>query len=924
MEHQELFSIRFPNGTVPTMNVLRWEGLEGINELGRWDLVVYTDETDATLVERTVVGASLVMSMHIAPDVVRQVSGIVVENVVLGRAEAGRMVYRLVCSPRAWLLTRRTNTRIFQDRTALDAVQAVLNEHKIAHRFSLAGKFPVRDYIVQYQESDWEFVVRLLAEEALFFWFEGPPEGGFEETLVVADSPHAYTSIAGSRVLRFRADLGGSMTLDEDMVASFEVRDMIETSVLTLRDYDFERPGLDLTTSVTAADGRISPTGGVALEAYEHHGEYEEADVDAENARSALLQMRARRRVGKGRSACRRLTSGAVFDLTDHDVTALDQPYVVTRVSHRGAVPKAADGLRVYENVFEVAPAQTAFCLPKPARRIRQTLETALVVGPSGHEIYCDRYGRIKVQFHWDREGRRNEQSSCFLRVAQGWSGSDFGHQFVPRIGMEVLVSFLGGDPDRPIVIGCIPNAHNPPQYVLPANATRSGIRTRSVPGGGGFNEIAFEDQAGNEQVYLHAQRNLDEEVGLDATSRVGRNQNQTVGKDDTLTVRGNRVETIGADQTTAVGSARSTVVGGAERSTVGSSRQVQIGGDDKLGVKGLVDVDIGGPRTTHISGRDELRVDRDRVQTIQGEHVLSVLGASRATYSGSCAINAAKGISFSLGSQKSPANSEGQLAGNLLLKGTGLIDIASEKTIRLRVGRTVLTLGPKEVRIETEKLILDSKLLQAHGEKGALNIAKEITLKGDVIKLASKDNAILELAQEAKLDGQAVKIKPGLAEEMAKREEREEQSATVETVTVTLFDLAGEPIKNAPYEVSFFGYYNEGTAADGTVKIPVFPDAQKALVRWGRPADIRKDGSDEPYEFTMEVHLETDGGEPDEALLKKLHNLGHTERDLTAAVRHYQLSMGLEPTGNPDDVRAEIEGRHGSGEPVKLVQGGE
>src|SRR5262249_20267565 len=153
--------------------------------------------------------------------------------------------------------------------------------------------------------------------------------------------------------------------------------------------------------------------------------------------------------------------------------------------------PKAAGTSRPYRNRFEVVPAETPSPPPRPARRVQQTLESAVVVGPAGQEIYCDRYGRVKVQFHWDRDGKRDEGSSCFLRVATAWAGADFGHQLVPRIGMEVLVSFLGGDPDRPVIIGCLANAHNPVPHALPQSKTRSGIRTRSSPGGGGHNEIA-------------------------------------------------------------------------------------------------------------------------------------------------------------------------------------------------------------------------------------------------------------------------------------------------------------------------------------------------------------------------------------------------------------------------------------------------
>jgi type VI secretion system secreted protein VgrG len=920
LEPRDFYSIRITSADLPPLTVARIEGREAMNELSSLDVVVYTLDADEVALERALLGAQAIVSIEVPRAGPRNIAGIIIDVAILGRTEGARHGFRLRLAPRAWLLTKRVGSRIFQDRTVLEVAAIVLAEHRIPYRASIVGRYPIRDYCVQYQESDWDFLVRLFAEEAFFFWFEQPIEDAAPELLVVADSPGAYGVLPGGDELRFRYDQGGSMVMEEDMVTDFRSRVGLETSAFTMRDYDFERPGLDLASAQSAAEAPPAPLGGASLEHYEHHGEYEETDVDVANVRAALEQLRARSRTAQGRSACRRLAPGLTFALVDHDVPALDRRYVVTAVSHEGVAPKIAGEKEPYRNIFQAVPAEVGHSLPRPPRRVRQTLESAVVVGPAGHEIHCDRYGRIRVQFHWDRDGRLDERSSCFLRVAQAWSGTDFGHQLVPRIGMEVLVSFLGGDPDRPVVIGCVPNAHNPPQYSLPSSATRSGIRTRSSPGGGGFNELAFEDRAGQELVYLRAQRNLEEEVGLDRTEKVGREKKETIGADLRATVGRHRYDATTGDHQVSVGGARSATIGGAERAIVGGVRSTSVAGSDLLRVAGSLVAEIGADRSARIAGRDEIRIGGDRLEVVEGADTRAVHGPVRLTCSDACVVNAAGGVSLSVGSKKKPASAEGTLSGDLALRGEGAMEISSARTIRLRVGQARLTLGPEELRIEAKKISLSADTIEAIGEKGALSVGKELILKGDAVRLASRDNAVLELDQEAKLDGQAVKIKPGLAAEMAKREERAEQAKDVEKRKITLFDLTGHPIENAPYEVSFFGYLDEGVSIDGTVEIPLYPEVESATLRWGRPVERADDpDAEDPYEQQMEIYLKTDVGDPDETLRRKLHNLGHRGRDLASAVRHYQRSSGLPPTGRADDVRADVDARHGSANPAKL-----
>ncbi len=912
-----VYTLRAGNYRDGELHVLSFEGTEEMSGLYAFDVVAWCKDIEDGALEAGVIGLPAVLTMHLADGASRAVRGIVSTLVFEGRREGGRHVLRLTIVPRAFLLHKRVNSRIFQDKTVQQVADVLLEEHGISRAFHLLSKYPSRQYCVQYQESDYQFLTRIIAEEGIFFYFEHPDDdaGDDPERLIFADSAHAYPAISGDRTLVYRPQQGeGAMHAEENQVQDLRVRARVESNAVMMRDYDFRRPLLDLESGTGVEE---KPT----LEVYDHHGEYEETDADTGNAAVLLEQLRRGVREAHGRSVCRRLVPGHVLTLADHDAERLNTAHVVTSVEHRGVTPEAAQGsTRLYDNRFRCVLAEVPFRPARPARQLRHVTESAVVVGPEGQEIFTDAFGRIKVQFHWDREGQRNAQSSCWMRVAQAWAGSGWGFQFIPRIGMEVLVSFLGGDQDRPVVVGCLYNAQNPPPHPLPGNATRSGIRTNSTPGGAGANEIAFEDRAGNEQLFVRAQRNLDEDVGLDRTEKVARDATETIGADLRTRVGQHRHDETEGDHRVTIQGGRSVTVAGRDSVQVGGPRTTAIGGLDSTHVDGARVLEVDGPRTVRLGGNDTLFIKGSRSEVIEGEDAKAVLGPARVTFSKTCAVNAAAGIQLSVGTKSAPASAEAQLSGDLILRGKGGIEISSESRIRLRVGKTILTLGPKEARLEAETISLSAKAIEALGEEGSLSVGKEVTLKGSAVKLASKDAAILELDQEARLDGKAVKIKPGLAAEMAKAEQREEQAKELPKTTVHLFDLGGQPISNAPYEVSFFGFLDAGVAKGGTVEIPAFPDVEKAHVRWGRPMAERDDPPDSsPYEYEMDVYLTTGECSPEESLRRKLHNMGHKADDLHAAIRHYQDSIGAPRTGSAGDVKDEIDGRHQATSPASL-----
>jgi type VI secretion system secreted protein VgrG len=574
------------------LDVRSFRAEEAVSRTFALDVLVATT-ADAEGLEDELLGAAARFTLHGPDGASRAIDGVVTQV----RAQEDLLPHerhqaRLRIEPRLSLAALRRNTRIFQSLPVTDIVDAVLREHDVACEWRLDNRYPERTYCVQYAETDLEFVQRLLAEEGIFYVFAEPTGGpGEREVIVCLDAAEGYVPMEGNPTLAYQPAEG--VVGGAEHVHRFKFERRVRSGAVTLHDYDFARPFLDLTSKERAAEParRIDER---ALEVYQHHGEHHDPDVRRSLARAMLGGLRADAAVGTGRSGCRRLCPGRVFHLAEHEVAKLNQAYAVTSVTHEGHRDEhrgesEARGERAkpnYVNRFECVPADVAWREPPPARRSSQVVETAVVVGPPGEEIYTDAQGRVKVQFHWDREGQRNEHSSCWIRVAQTWAGAGWGFQFVPRVGMEVLVTFLGGDLDRPLVTGCVFNGEHPLPYALPQHKSRSGIKTSSTPGGGGSNELRFEDAAGREQLYLHAQRDLDAVVENNRSDVVHGHEIRTVDKNRSRTVRGH--ETV----------------------AIGHSQRVSVEGDHVRSVKGNEVVTVHKNLVLHIVGRQMIQVD--------------------------------------------------------------------------------------------------------------------------------------------------------------------------------------------------------------------------------------------------------------------------------------------------------------------------
>jgi type VI secretion system secreted protein VgrG len=516
---------------------LLFKSMSALEEVSRlFELRVVAVSEDPAIGADAVLGQPAAVSIEVADGQLRWFHGIVAAFGIDG-VEGRRYSYRLVLRPWLWLLTRSADLRIFQEMSAPDIVKQVFGEYASQFVDELTGSYGTRSYCVQYRETDFDFVSRLMEEEGIFYYFRHSED---KHELVLADAPGTHVPLQGYAEIGYFEDEGALG--ERQGINVWRMRHEIQTGKYTLADYNFETPSTSL-LSATAESGRGH--GENAHEVYDYPGLYAvKADGDA-RAKLRLDEASSRftRYTGQGNTPG--LAAGSRFALKGHPGEQ-DAEYVVlqTRIDAVQAGYEAGVG---DETRFLCRFVAQSHADPfRPARITRKPTvagpQTALVVGGGSEgDIETDEHGRVKVQFHWDRLGQKNADSSCWLRVASGWAGNGWGMLSLPRIGQEVVVAFLEGDPDQPLVIGRVHNAEQKTPYELPANASVSTIKSRSMGGGADeFNELRFEDKAGEEYVLLHAQK--------DRLEFVEETLKAEIGADEHRIVKGNRKEKIEGD----------------------------------------------------------------------------------------------------------------------------------------------------------------------------------------------------------------------------------------------------------------------------------------------------------------------------------------------------------------------------------------
>jgi type VI secretion system secreted protein VgrG len=484
-------------------------------------------------------------------------------------------LYQATVVPSFWLLSLEQDCRIFQNKDVPEIVKQVLQDGGIPQDrfdFRLQSQSPVREYCVQYRETDLNFISRLLEEEGIFYFFEHSEN---RHVLVFADSSAAYQPIQGEAKVTYNVAEG--MVPEEESVYHFIVSRGIHSGKATQRDFNFEKPSLDLTTQEQEKTYQ-------KLEVYDYPGRYLDPGRGKKLSQVRLQELVTFQERAEGRSVCPRFTPGFTFKLTDHDWDKFNREYLLVEVLHTGSQPQvleekaAGEGFR-YGNDFLGIPSSVSFRPErKTSRPVVEGVQTAIVVGPKGGEIYPDKYGRVKVQFHWDREGKYDEKSSCWIRVAQLWAGPGWGAMYIPRIGQEVVVDFLEGDPDRPMIIGGVYHGNNMPPYPLPDEKTKSTIKSDSSLGGGGFNEIRFEDKKGQEQIFIHAEKDKDIRIKNDLREWIGNETHLIVKKDQLEMTEGDKHLTVKGDHNQKVDGTVSRKVGVDLHEKVGNNYALDAG----------------------------------------------------------------------------------------------------------------------------------------------------------------------------------------------------------------------------------------------------------------------------------------------------------------------------------------------------------
>ncbi|WP_338499435.1 type VI secretion system tip protein TssI/VgrG [Delftia tsuruhatensis] len=615
-------------------------GQENISQLFSLDVEMLSESE--SIDPKALLGKNATIEIETQGGGRRFIDGIVTRFGMQGQ-DHRHYAYKARLSPWLWLATRKSDFRIFQNQTVPDIIEQVLGVYGHPLQKKLTRAYRSWDYCVQYNESDCDFVSRLMEHEGIYYFFE---HASGQHTLVLCDDIIAsHGALPGGESIPFyppeKAAAG-----DQENIHAWQLEQEIKPGRHYIDDYDFKKPRAELSHMRRDPPGHAHD----GHETYEWPGGYTEyGDGDA-YIRVRLKQGLTGHSRVRGQSCHRALATGYTFSLYNYPRGDQNRQYLITGLSYHlkenprvSAVAPGAKGSAAEDGSFQryelqAQPTSLAFTPPRTTPKPRTTgPQTAVVVGPAGDEIWTDEYGRIKVQFHWDRLGSKDQNSSCWIRVATNWAGPGFGAISIPRIGHEVVVDFLNGDPDYPIVTGCVYNAANMPPWALPANATQSGIKTRSSKGGaagagmkngpGDANAIRFEDKAGAEQLWLHAQKDQLTEVENDEDKWVGNDRRKTIDRDETSVIHRDRTETVDRDETITVHNNRTERVDHDEKISIGDNRNEDVGIDENISIGKNRSKTIGKTETDKIGQNWHVTVGLLKTQTIGMAYMQNVGG---------------------------------------------------------------------------------------------------------------------------------------------------------------------------------------------------------------------------------------------------------------------------------------------------------
>lgn len=588
-----------------------------------------------------------------------------IKSFTFGEVEANNLrQYRMVMVPWLWFLSQTNDHRIFQEKNTKDIVSQIFTELGFTDfEFKAAGG-KVREYCVQHNESDLNFVSRLLEEDGIAYYFEHDDK---KHQLVLVDQQNAYPDIAETNLEYSKGSTPNAQITAWEHVYAFK------KGKWSLNDYNFKEPKKDLNVS-TKTKSQFARND--AYEHYEYPGFYD-STMGADLVKIRLDAEELDRNIIQGESDCSSFFAGGKFKVAKHATASEKGSYILARVTHEvsdSSYVSGSGGSSKYKNKFVCIPADVHF---RPKNEHKKPLmkgpQSAIVVGPASEEIYIDEHNRIKVQFIWDREGKKDENSSCFVRVMQAWAGNQWGSSFIPRIGHEVIVSFLDGDPDRPLVTGSVYNGWNKPTY---PSKTQSGIKTRSTKDGTpqNYNELRFEDKRGDEQIYLHAEKNFDTQVENDQSLTVDRDRTKTVKRDENSSIDNDRNKSVGNNQTESIGKNKTIDVGNDHTETIGSNMSLSVGKN--------INIDISENHTETIGKNMTIGISKDLRETVDGKYTETVT-KEYALKAKTITMDADDQITLRTGSASIVMKSNGDITisgANINVKGSGNVVLKGSK----------------------------------------------------------------------------------------------------------------------------------------------------------------------------------------------------------------------------------------------------
>ncbi len=698
--------------------LFRMTAREELGRLAEFELELLS--TDAKIKLEDVLGKPFTIALEVPGDKPRYLNGLCTRFSQSGRV--GRWTqYQATLRPWLWLLTRTADCRIFPDpkeaesKTVPDMIQDVFRKNGFSDfKVRLNGTYKPREYCVQYRETDFNFVSRLMEEEGIYYYLLH--EDG-KHHVVIGDSSTSHDPIPGCEKVPYMA-ASTSSAAAADHISDWQIAQELHSGMAVLNDHDFEIPRADLTVKSSVSRSHayskyeLYDYPGFYVGAYSARGSGTNGDGDAMDRGQAFARTRIEEQqtdheqvIGGGN--VRGLAVGGTFKLAEFHRDDQNREHLVVSTVLQVQVGgyegiEAASNQTLFHCQFSAIPAKVPFrprrLTPRPNISGPQT---ATVVGKSGEEIWTDVHGRVKVQFHWDRKGGHDESSSCWVRVSSPWAGANWGAVHIPRMGHEVIVEFLEGNPDRPIITGSVYNGVNKPPYLLPDNQTQSGIKSRSTKEGSAdnFNEIRFEDKKGEEQVLIHAERNQDIEVEKDETHWVGQDRSktidrnetthvkgdrtETVDKEETITISGNRTETVTKNETISITGARTESVGKDETISITGGRTESVTKDESVSIGKKRSLTVGDDETVSVTGKRTESVNKDETLTIGESRSHTVRKNDDLSVGKKLVIDAGDEITLQSGSAKIVLHKSGDIeieGKNLTIKGSADVVIKGSK----------------------------------------------------------------------------------------------------------------------------------------------------------------------------------------------------------------------------------------------------